>query len=123
MHPVLIEGMNFLRDKGQDIGCHTMNLWDIIPPEGKANQERTFGLGYFEDLAALEKWSKSHQTHVNIFGGFLRYAKKLDNVLSLRLYHEIYVLEEEQQFFEYVGCHGETGMLCARRNACESSAP
>jgi hypothetical protein len=120
MHPVLIGGMDFLRDKGQDIGCYAMNLWDVVDEKCEANQERTFGLGYFDDLAALEKWSKSHQTHVNIFGGFLVYAKKLKNLISLRLYHEIYVLEGEQQFFEYVGCHGETGMMCAVGNGGRS---
>ncbi|KAF1978358.1 hypothetical protein BU23DRAFT_563971 [Bimuria novae-zelandiae CBS 107.79] len=104
MHPVLIEGMNFLRDSGQDIGCYAMNLWDVVDSGTyEANLERTFGLGFFEDLAALEYWSKSHQTHINIFGGFLKYAKKLDNALSLRLFHEVYVLDEGQQFFDCVG--------------------
>jgi hypothetical protein len=113
MHPVLIEGMNFLRDNGREVGCYNMNLWDVIDTTGslEANLERAFGLGYFDDLSSLERWSKSHQTHIDIFGGFLRYAKKLDNVLSLRLFHEVLVLEPSQQFFEYVGCHGETGML------------
>lgn len=114
MHPVLIRGMDFLRDQGKSIGCYANNLWDIVDSATyEANREKTYGLGFFDDLGSLERWSKSHQTHVNIFGGFLRYAKKLDNVLSLQLYHEVYVLEEGQQFFEYVGCHGETGMLNA----------
>lgn len=112
MHPVLIEGMDFLRDSGHEIGCYAMNLWDVVDSETfEADRERTFGLGFFDDLASLEYWSKSHQTHINIFGGFLMYAKKLGNVLSLRLFHEVYVLDEDQQFFEYVGCHEDTGML------------
>ena len=116
IHPVLVEGMKFLRDEGRDVGCYAMNLWDVVEPKSfKANLERTFGLGYFDDLASLEHWSKSHQTHINIFGGFLMYAKKLNNVLSLRLFHEIYVLEPDQQFFEYIGCHEETGMMNALR--------
>ena len=114
MHPVLIQGMDFLRDQGKSIGCYANNLWDIVDPSTyEANLEKTYGLGFFDDLGSLEQWSKSHQTHINIFGGFLMYAKKLDNVLSLQLYHEVYALEEGQQFFEYVGCHGETGMLNA----------
>jgi hypothetical protein len=112
IHPVLVEGMNFLRDRGQETGCYSMNLWDVVDAKThEANQERTFGLGFFDDLSSLESWSKSHQTHLKIFGGFLIYAKKLNNVLSLRLFHEIYVLKESQQFFEYVGCHEGTGML------------
>ncbi|KAG9191829.1 hypothetical protein G6011_10563 [Alternaria panax] len=111
MHPVLIEGMRFLRDEGGEVGCYAMNLWDVVDSRSfVASRERTFGLGYFDDLASLEYWSKSHQTHINIFGGFLMYAKRLNNVLSLRLFHEVYVLEPDQQFFEYIGCHAETGM-------------
>ncbi|KAH7379593.1 phenylacetaldoxime dehydratase [Pyrenochaeta sp. MPI-SDFR-AT-0127] len=112
MHPVLIEGMNFLRDNGHEIGCYANNLWDVVNPEShKADLEKTFGLGFFDDLKSLEYWSKSHQTHINIFGGFLMYAKKLNNVLSLRLFHEIYVMQANQQFFEYISCHRETSML------------
>lgn len=114
MHPVLIKGMTFLRDEGNSIGCYANNLWDVIDSSNyEANLEKTYGLGFFDDLSSLEHWSKSHQTHIDIFGGFLMYAKKLHNVLSLRLFHEIYVLKEDQQFFEYVGCHDDTGMLNA----------
>ncbi|KAF2121645.1 aldoxime dehydratase [Lophiotrema nucula] len=116
MHPVLITGMTFLRDHGAEVGCYSMSLMDVLDPSTyESNQERTFGLGYFDDIANLEYWSKSHQTHIDIFGGFLKYAKKLDNVLSLRLFHEIFVLERGMQRFEYVGCHGETGMLNSLR--------
>jgi hypothetical protein len=45
------------------------------------------------------------------------YAKKLKNVLSLRLFHEIYVLEACQQILEYVSYHEETGMLNALQAA------
>lgn len=114
MHPVLIKGMSFLRDDGKSIGCYANNLWDVVDSSTyEASLEKTYGLGFFDDLSSLEHWSKSHQTHIDIFGGFLMYAKKLNNVLSLRLFHEIYVLKEDQQFFEYIGCHGETGMLNA----------
>ncbi|KAH8707199.1 phenylacetaldoxime dehydratase [Phaeosphaeriaceae sp. PMI808] len=116
MHPVLIKGMDFLRDQGREVGCYSMNLWDVVDPETcKGEKERTFGLGYFDNLSSLELWSKSHQTHINIFGGFLMYAKTLNNVLSLRLFHEVFILEPSQQFFEYVGCHDETSMLNSLR--------
>jgi hypothetical protein len=111
MHPVLIKGMEFLRDN-PDIGCYSCRFMDIVDPAtGKADKERTFGLAYFDELASLEKWSKSHKTHLDIFGGFLKYAKRLGSGMTLKLWHEVLVLEPEQQFFEYVGCHGRTGML------------
>ena len=112
MHPVLVKGMDFLRDNGSEIGCYSCRLMDTLDPSSKSTgTERTFGLAYFDELASLEKWSKHHKTHLDIFGGFHRYAKTLNSNISLRLFHEILVLKPEQQLFEYVGCHPETGML------------
>lgn len=114
MHPVLIKGMDFLRDHGEEVGCYNCRFMDIVsssPSAPKADQDRTFGLAYFDDLASLESWCKDHPTHLAIFGGFFQYAKKLDNKLTLRVFHEVLVLKPEQQFFEYIGCHPGTGML------------
>ncbi|KAK2040455.1 hypothetical protein LZ31DRAFT_474534 [Colletotrichum somersetense] len=112
MHPVLIEGMNFLRDRGAEVGCHSCRFMELVDPvTGKADKERTFGLAFFDDLASLEGWAKEHPTHLKIFGGFLKYAKKLENNVSLRLFHEVLVLKPEQQHFEYVSCHSGTGLL------------
>ncbi|KAK3984578.1 hem-containing dehydratase protein [Cladorrhinum sp. PSN332] len=112
MHPVLIKGMNFLRDHGEEVGCYSCRLMDVVDPSTmKADKDRTFGLAYFDDLASLESWSRKHPTHLAIFGGFHRYAKKLGNNVALRLSHEVMVLRPEQQFFEYVACHSGTGML------------
>ncbi len=46
-----------------------------------------------------------------IFGGFFPYAKELENNVTLRAFHEVMVLEPDQQYFEYVACHLGTGML------------
>lgn len=112
MHPVLIRGMNFLRDNGDEVGCYSCRFMDVVDPVShQADKDRTFGLAYFDDLSSLEGWSKQHKTHLDIFGGFLQYAKRLDNNISLRLFHEVLVLTPEQQWFEYVGCHEQSGML------------
>ncbi|TDZ49851.1 Phenylacetaldoxime dehydratase [Colletotrichum trifolii] len=112
MHPVLVKGMTFLRDRGAEVGCHSCRFMDLVDPAtGKADKDRTFGLALFDDLASLEGWAKEHPTHLEIFGGFLQYAKKLENNVSLRLFHEVLVLKPEQQQFEYVGCHTGTGLL------------
>ncbi|RFU79271.1 phenylacetaldoxime dehydratase [Trichoderma arundinaceum] len=114
MHPVLEAGMNFLRDHGDEVGCYSCRFMEIIDPATRrADKDRTFGLAYFDELASLEKWSKQHPTHLAIFAGFLKYAAKLNNVITLRLFHEVMVVKSEQQLFEYVGCHPETGMLVA----------
>lgn len=112
MHPVLIKGMDFLRDNGDEVGCYSCRFMDVVDPvTHKADKDRTFGLAFFDDMSSLEGWSKQHKTHLDIFGGFLKYAKTLDNNVSLRLFHEVLVLTPEQQFFEYVGCHENPGML------------
>ena len=116
MHPVLLKGMGFLRDHGDEVGCYSCRLMDIVDPvTAKADKDRTFGLAYFDDLASLERWSKQHPTHLAIFGGFHQYAKKLNNNVTLRVFHEVMVLEPDQQFFEYVACHPGTGMLVTHK--------
>ena len=113
MHPVLIKGMTFLRDNGDDVGCYSCRFMDIVDQKSmkSGDTDQTFGLAYFDDIANLEKWSREHQTHLNIFGGFLQYVKKLNFNVTLHLYHEVFVLKPEQQIFEYVGCHAKTGMM------------
>lgn len=112
MQPVLTKGMNFLRDQGEEVGCYSCRLMDVIDPVSfKANKDRTFGLAYFDDLSSLEGWSKRHKTHLDIFGGLLQYMKRLNYNISLRLFHEVLVLTPEQQWFEYIGCHDKSGML------------
>lgn len=118
MHPVLIKGMDFLRDQGEEVGCISCRFMDVIPKDDNgteklAETDKTFGLAYFDDLASLEGWSKKHKTHLDIFGRFIQYAGELQNDVSLRLFHEVMVLTPEQQFFEYVGCHDTTGMLAS----------
>ena len=115
MHPVLIKGMDFLRDHGDEVGCYSCRFMDVVDAAtAKPDKDRTFGLAYFDDLASLESWCKEHPTHLAIFGGFFRYAKELENNVTLRVFHEVMVLEPAQQFFEYVACHPGTGMLVKR---------
>ncbi|GME30206.1 hypothetical protein GTA08_BOTSDO04902 [Neofusicoccum parvum] len=112
MHPVLVKGMDFLRDEGQSIGCHSCRFVDVLDETDVSRPtERTFGFAFFNDMGSLENWSKRHKTHLDIFGRFLQYAKELDNDISLRLFHEVLVLTPEQQLFEYVGCHPKTGLI------------
>jgi hypothetical protein len=85
---------------------------DVIDPSDPSNAtDKTFGLGYFDNLASLEGWSKQHKTHLDIFARFGRYAGELQNNVTLRVFHEVMVLQPDQQFFEYIGCHANTGLL------------
>ncbi|KAK3047111.1 hypothetical protein LTR09_011443 [Extremus antarcticus] len=121
MHPVLIRGMDFLRDKGDEVGCFSCRLMDVVDKTSPATStDKTFALAYFDDLASLEGWSKAHKTHLDIFGRFLQYAAELENDISLRLFHEVMVLEPEQQILEYIGCHEGTGMLASMNRGTAS---
>jgi hypothetical protein len=114
MRPILIKGMNFLIVNGKEVGCISNRFMEVIDPKAMTSStDKTFGLGYFNDLASLERWSKQHKTHLDIFGRFLQYAQELGGDISLRLFHEVLVLEPEQQDFEYIACHPGTGILAS----------
>ncbi|SMR46619.1 unnamed protein product [Zymoseptoria tritici ST99CH_1E4] len=115
MHPVLITGMTFLRDEGDEVGCINCRFMDVVQKDESVDKptDKTFGLAYFDQLESLESWSKGHKTHLDIFGRFMQYAGELQGNVSLRLFHEVMVLDPGQQFFEYVGCHSGTGMLAS----------
>ncbi|GAB7332753.1 hypothetical protein MBLNU13_g04491t1 [Cladosporium sp. NU13] len=121
MHPVLIKGMNFLMQEGTSIGCFSNRFMEVLDDASPRNpSNKTFGLGYFNDLTSLEQWSKQHKTHLDIFARFIQYAAELRNNVKLKLFHEVMVLQPEQQFFEYIGCHSGTGMLASRRTETDS---
>jgi aldoxime dehydratase len=110
MEPVLRQGMDFLRDKGSSIGCYSNRYMTHI--DGAGNPiEKSFGLSSWRSLADMERWSESHPTHVAIFGTFMRIVQELQFQLKLRVYHEVSVLKPDEQEYEYINCHANTGML------------
>ena len=110
VEPALREGMKYLRDGGLEIGCYDCRYVDVVD-DAWAPSERTFGLAYFRELGDMEKWAESHPTHVEIFGRFMVAVQRLEFNLKLRLYHEVTIAAPNEQFFEYVNCHGEMGLL------------
>jgi aldoxime dehydratase len=115
VEPSLHEGMTYLRDGGLEIGCYDCRYAEVVDAAG-APSERTFGLAYFHELGDMEKWAESHPTHVEIFGRFMVAVQRLQFNLKLRLYHEVTIAAPDEQFFEYVNCHGRTGLLKAARS-------
>jgi heme-degrading monooxygenase HmoA len=118
MQPALTAGMDFLRDSGDEVGCFSCRFMSVVDPKKDFSEtEATFGLAYFDSLESLENWSKSHRTHLRIFAEFSKYAKAMGEDMSLKLFHEVFVLEPEQQLFEYIDCHRQTGMLGTGKTA------
>jgi hypothetical protein len=67
---------------------------------------------YFSELSHLERWTRSHPTHLEIFGRYLAMIKNLDGRLpAINLYHEISVMPERGLTATYANCLPETGML------------
>lgn len=113
VEPPLRAGMDFLRDEGGSIGCYD-NRFMVLLDDDDQPTDRTFGMSWWRDMAALEDWAASHRTHVEIFGAAMRHLSSFGPETRLRLFHEVTVPTEGQQRFVYVGCHDETGLLRAR---------
>lgn len=112
VEPVLREGMDFLRDQGVAIGCYANRYMRVLGADGTPS-EKSYGQSWWRSLAALERWAESHPTHVKIFGAAMKYLSTLGPSAKLRLYHEVTVAAADEQFFEYLNCHKQTGMLAA----------
>lgn len=73
--------------------CDRMTASADDPFDGEDLQSTSF-VGWFDDLASLEAWSKSHSTHLAIFHSFLSTMHLLGRPPKLRLWHEVSVLPE-----------------------------
>lgn len=111
IEPVFHDGMNFLRDEGDSVGCFSCRYMRVRDQSTGERIEKTFGLAHFNSMGELEAWARNHPTHVAIFGGFMRYVQELNFQIALRLYHEISVIPASAQYFEYVNCHKKSGLL------------
>lgn len=112
VEPVLREGMDFLRDRGLEVGCFANRYVTVEDAAGRP-LEKSYGMSWWKSLAKLERWAESHPTHVAIFGAAMKYLSTLGPAAKLRLYHEVTVAQADEQFFEYLNCHPRTGMLRA----------
>ena len=112
VEPVLREGMDFLRDRGLEVGCFA-NRYVTVEDAAGQPLEKSYGMSWWKSLARLERWAESHPTHVAIFGAAMKYLSTLGPAAKLRLYHEVTVAQADEQFFEYLNCHSGTGMLRA----------
>ncbi|KQX18732.1 MULTISPECIES: phenylacetaldoxime dehydratase family protein [unclassified Sphingomonas] len=110
IEPVLRAGMDFLRDRGGECGCYVNRYMRIVDLDGTP-QEKSFGWSYWRSLADMEGWSEGHPTHLAIFGTFMKTVQALNFDLKLRLWHEVYAVTPEQQYYDYRNCHAETGFL------------
>ncbi|MEJ2870496.1 phenylacetaldoxime dehydratase family protein [Actinomycetospora sp. OC33-EN08] len=107
IEPTLSEAMDFLRDRGQRLGCYSNRYVRNVDADGTP-LDTTSAISYWRSLDLLERWAESHPSHLNVFVALLSRA---DQVPSLRLYHEVAVMDADSQYYEYVNCHPATGLL------------
>ncbi|TFZ33691.1 phenylacetaldoxime dehydratase, partial [Pseudomonas syringae] len=109
--PVLQRCMTFLRDEGATVGCLSCRFMQALVSDTGEPLEKSFGLAWFDDLRNLERWAKTHPTHVEIFGGFMQDVQTLNFHVQLRLYPEMAVIPSEAQYSEYLHCHPGRGSV------------
>lgn len=109
VHPVMIAGMNFLRDNREESGCLSCRFMTSHDEDNSG--QVTFGSAVFQDLADLEAWAEKHPTHVAIFGAFLKMVRAFKGVLDLQLWHEVVIVDGPRSIYEYLNCTPESGLL------------
>lgn len=103
-------GMTYLRENAGPTGCASLRYQQTCNSTGETEAE-AHALGYFLSLSHLETWAEQHPSHHAIFSAAIARYKKYGTANQLRTWHEVYVLPAEGQFFEYVNCAPQTGIL------------
>ena len=58
----------------------------------------------------MENWAERHASHEAIFTAAIARYRKFGKANQLRTWHEVFVLPEQGQIFEYVNCAPGTGL-------------
>lgn len=111
--PRLDEGMAFIRDQGEKVGCYFNRYMTLSAGTGPV--AKTYSLSAWRGLSELEAWVKT-DSHLAIFAAGTRHYRTFKDA-RLRLYHEMSVIRAADQSFEYFNCHDRTGMLNALNQA------
>ncbi len=110
MLPVFKAGADYLRDHREDSNCISLRF--IREHEtGLDSGVQVEVLGWFLTLADLERWTRSHPTHLAIYQGVLKYMAKFQFEPKLNLGHEVAVVDASGIEAEYCNCHAMTGFL------------
>jgi len=103
-------GMNYLRENAIPTGCASLRYQQTCDESGETEAE-SHAIGYFLSLSHMENWAEHHPSHHAIFSAAIARYRKYGQANQLRTWHEVYVLPGEGQWFEYVNCAPETGLL------------
>lgn len=110
LQPAVHAGMSYIRDNPVQSGCCSVRYMQGCDVWGRMVDEGT-GLAFFKNLGCMESWAKDHASHEKIYTIAKQQLMRKGFVRQLRTYHEVCVLPDYGQFFEYCNCHPMTGLL------------
>lgn len=100
-------------------GCYSSRYMESVDlVTGESTADRTSLLVYCAELKWRGAWFKRYVAHSAAFGGlrtWFQIQQRLKKKLDVDEFYEVMVLKKEEQMFEYIACHGETGMLVTHR--------
>jgi aldoxime dehydratase len=109
--PVLAEGVRFLRDAPLESGCCAGRFLRECDLKTGGPIDKTCMAAYFLSLGHLERWAKRHSSHLAIFDSFMQMVQKHNFQISLKLWHEVWVVPGCNLHIEYNNCHPAMGLL------------
>ena len=109
--PVLAGGVRYLCNTPSESGCCTGRFLHECDLKTGVPLDKTCMAAYFLSLDHLERWAKTHPTHLAIFQSFMKMVQKHNFQISLKLWHEVWVVPGNHLHLEYNNCHSATGLL------------
>lgn len=109
LQPKLMRGMAHLAAHPDQTGTLTLRVMTNLDPDGRPRAETSVH-GYFLTMAQLEDWSRSHQTHLDIYQHAIAMNRLHKEKREVFTWHEVFALLPGT-FCEYANCHGRTGLL------------
>ncbi len=109
--PVLAAGIRSLCDEPQESGCCLGRFLRECDLKTGNPLDKTCMAAYFLSLGHLERWAKTHPAHLNIYNSFMQMVQKHNFQISLKLWHEVWVVPGCNLHLEYNNCHSATGLL------------
>lgn len=110
VEPVFHTAIQFLRANGPETGCIGMRFVDECDAAGTP-MGRTCGMGFFDSLGALERWTHNHPTHIAIMGSFMSMVQRFGGSPGLHLWHEVTVFTAYSLVGDYVNCSADGGLM------------
>jgi aldoxime dehydratase len=109
LQPKLMRGMRHLAEKPRQNGTLSLRVMTNLSPDGSERRE-TSVLGYFVALELLERWAKSHETHLDIYRHAIAMNRLYKEKREVVTWHEVFIMLPCTTF-EYINCHPATGLL------------